>query len=172
MFINTYISPVYLPVYFQATHLASAIQSGVDMFGTSFVVPVFAIGTGISVQVFKRYRPQNHLGWMLIVIGFGVLSLLDENTSKAKCIAYQVVLAAGIGIVWISTDFPILAPLPFSNNAHALGFMIFVRCSAQVSFVFACTHVHRLRLGFYRAGGSSSEEPSFRTVFDSAFHQF
>ncbi|KAI0046869.1 iron permease [Auriscalpium vulgare] len=121
----------YLPVYFQACKGASAVGSGVDMFGLSFTVPTFAIACGLSVQIVDRYRPQNYIGWALIIIGFGILSLLDENSTRAQYIGYQVPLGAGLGIVWLSTQFPILAPLPFSNNAHALAFFTFIRCFAQ-----------------------------------------
>ncbi|KAI0046902.1 iron permease, partial [Auriscalpium vulgare] len=121
----------YLPVYFQACKGSSPVGSSVDMLSLAFTVPAFAILCGLSVEIFGRYRPQNYIGWMLIVVGFGMLSLLTESSTRAQYIGYQVVLAAGLGIVWISTQFPILAPLPFSNNAHALAFFTFVRCFAQ-----------------------------------------
>lgn len=117
----------YLPVYFQASIGASAIGSGVDFFGTGLVVAPCAILTGASVQIFNKYRPQNYLGWVIMIIGFGLLTLLDENSSRGAYIGLQVLLAVGLGIIWIGTQFPILAPLPFSNNAHALAFFTFVR---------------------------------------------
>ncbi|KAJ8486824.1 hypothetical protein ONZ51_g4574 [Trametes cubensis] len=121
----------YLPVYFQATKGASAVGSGVDLFPLCLTIPAFAIATGLSVQIVDRYRPQNYLGWAFIIIGFGVLSVLDENSSRAAYIGSQVPLGVGLGIIWISTQFPILAPLPFSNSAHALAFFTFLRCFAQ-----------------------------------------
>ncbi|KAH9847872.1 iron permease [Lenzites betulinus] len=121
----------YLPVYFQASKGASAIGSGVDMFALCLTIPAFAIATGLSVQVIGLYRPQNYVGWAFIVLGFGLLSILDENSSRAAYIALQVPLAVGLGIVWIATQFPILAPLPVSNSAHALAFFTFIRCFAQ-----------------------------------------
>ncbi|KAI0326036.1 iron permease [Cubamyces sp. BRFM 1775] len=121
----------YLPVYFQASKGASAIGSGVDMIVFCCTIPVFAIVGGVSVQIIKRYRPQNYIGWALMIAGFGVLSILDERSSRAEYIGCQVPLAIGLGIVWVSTQFPILAPLPFSNSAHALAFFTFIRCFAQ-----------------------------------------
>ncbi|KAI8969880.1 iron permease [Trametes punicea] len=121
----------YLPVYFQASKGASAIGSGVDMLPLCLTVPAFAIITGLSVEIVDRYRPQNYVGWAFIMIGFGILSILDADSSRAAYIGSQIPLAVGLGIVWISTQFPILAPLPFSNSAHALAFFIFVRCFAQ-----------------------------------------
>lgn len=117
----------YLPVYFQASIGASAIGSGVDFLGTALVVAPCAIITGASVQISNKYRPQNYIGWMLMIIGFGLLTLLDENSSRASYIGLQILLAVGLGIIWISTQFAILAPLPYSNNPHALAFFTFIR---------------------------------------------
>ncbi|KAI0759674.1 iron permease [Trametes elegans] len=125
------VSLYYLPVYFQATKGASAIGSGVDMIVFCVLIPFFAVLGGLSVQVLGRYRPQNYIGFALMVVGFGVLSLLDENSSREMYLGCQVPLAVGLGIVWVSTQFPILAPLPFSNSAHALAFFVFIRCFAQ-----------------------------------------
>lgn len=113
--------------------MASAIGSGVDMIVFCVVIPVFAIVGGVSVQIVGRYCPQNYIGWAFMVAGFGVLSLLDENSSRAMYIGCQVPLAIGLGIIWVSTQFAILAPLPFSNSAPALAFFTFFRCFAQVS---------------------------------------
>ncbi|KAI0636118.1 iron permease [Trametes polyzona] len=121
----------YLPVYFQAAKVASAIGSGVDMIIFCIAIPVFAIVGGVSVQVLNKYLPQNYIGWAFMIAGFGILSLLDEGSSRAMYLGCQVPLAVGLGIVWVSTQFPILAPLPFSNSAHALAFFTFFRCFAQ-----------------------------------------
>ncbi|OJT15449.1 hypothetical protein TRAPUB_7994 [Trametes pubescens] len=125
------VSLYYLPVYFQASQMASAIGSGVDMIVFCVVIPVFAIVSGVSVQIVGRYCPQNYIGWALMIAGFGILSLLDENSSRAMYIGCQVPLAIGLGIIWVSTQFAILAPLKFSNSAHALAFFTFFRCFAQ-----------------------------------------
>ncbi|KIP04468.1 hypothetical protein PHLGIDRAFT_109526 [Phlebiopsis gigantea 11061_1 CR5-6] len=121
----------YLPVYFQAAKGASAVGSGIDLFGLVFIIPAFAILTGLSVQAVGHYRPQNYVGWAFVLVGFGLLSILDADSRRAQYIASQVPLGLGLGVVWISTQFPILAPLPFSNNAHALAFFTFTRCFAQ-----------------------------------------
>ncbi|KAI0353757.1 iron permease [Trametes cingulata] len=121
----------YIPIYFQATQGASAIGSGVDMLPVVVLIPICAVITGVSVQIIHRYRPQNRLGWVIIVIGFGVLSILTERSSRAEYIGLQVPASVGVGMIWISTPFAILAPLPFSNSAHALSFFIFTRAFAQ-----------------------------------------
>ena len=122
----------YLPVYFQAVQGASPVRSGIDFLGMVMFITPSCMVVGASVQIFNRYRPQNYIGWALTVVGFGILTLLDADSGRAKYIGCQVVLGIGLGIIWIATQFPILAPLPFSNNAHALAFFTFVRSMSQV----------------------------------------
>ncbi|KAI0350929.1 iron permease [Trametes cingulata] len=121
----------YLPIYLQASKEASALRSGIEMFGLSFSIPIFAIIAGISVEVFRFYRPQNYIGWLFTIVGFVLISLLKSNSSAAEYIGFQIPLGIGLGILWIGTQFPILAPLPFSNSAYALAFFIFIRNFAQ-----------------------------------------
>lgn len=122
----------YLPVYFQAVLGASPIRSGVDLLGLAMFITPSAMACGASVQVFRKYRPQNILGWVLIIVGFGILTLLDRESNTARYIGCQIVLGVGLGIIWVATSFPILAPLPYSNNAHALAFYAFNRNLSQV----------------------------------------
>ncbi|KAI0353749.1 MFS general substrate transporter [Trametes cingulata] len=70
-----------------------------------------ALVGGLSVRVINRYCPQNYVGWSIMIVGFGLVSLLDENTSRALYIGLQIPLAVGLGII-----------------AHALAFFTFFRC--------------------------------------------
>lgn len=103
------------------------------MFGLSFTIAPFAIICGATVQISKKYVPINYIGWILMIIGFGLLTTLDQDSSVGKCIGFQVITGSGLGIIWVGTQFAILAPLPYSNNAHALAFFTFVRTFSQVS---------------------------------------
>ncbi|QRV88141.1 major facilitator superfamily transporter [Ceratobasidium sp. AG-Ba] len=95
----------YLPVYFQASRGDPPIKSGIDVFGMAFTVAPFGVFTGISTVVFKKYRPQNYVAWILVGIGAGIL--------------------------FASTTFAVLAPLPVSRNAPALALFAFVRTFAS-----------------------------------------
>ncbi|KAI0058831.1 iron permease [Artomyces pyxidatus] len=121
----------YLPVYYQAVQLASPIGSSVDDLGMSFTVAPAAILCGASIQVLRRYRLQNYIGWIFMIVGLWMLTLLDTESSRAKYIGFPTILTVGTGMIWISTSFPILSPLPYSNNARALCFFTYVRFFAQ-----------------------------------------
>ncbi|OCH84114.1 Mfs1.1 protein [Obba rivulosa] len=121
----------YLPVFFQACLGASPIRSGVDMLATALVVAPFALICGAMVQVLNKYRAANVTGWTLTIIGFGLLTLLKSTSSIGQWVGYQFVAAAGTGMIFAGTVFPILAPLPVSRTAAALAFFAFMRAFAQ-----------------------------------------
>jgi hypothetical protein len=123
----------YLPVYFQACKGASPIASGVDVFGTAFSIVPAGILSGLSIAKTKQYRPQLWLAWVLIIIEMGLLSTLNADSSRASAIGFQVIGGCGMGILVTSAYFPVLAPLPVSENARAIAFFMFCRNFAQVS---------------------------------------
>jgi hypothetical protein len=122
----------YLPVYFQAVKLTSTIRSGVYTLGVSMFITPAAMVCGVSIVAFKRYLPQNYIGWIFMIAGCGILAILDVNSNKATIISTQIMLGMGIGMGWTMTQFPILVSLPFSNNAYAFSFFTFVRSLSQV----------------------------------------
>ncbi|KAJ7595489.1 major facilitator superfamily domain-containing protein [Mycena floridula] len=121
----------YLPIYFQASFGASPIRSGVDMLPTAFLIAPFAIVAGAMTQISNRYRPANYLGWGLSMVGFGLLSLLKADSSTGSWVGYQIVAGAGTGLLFASTVFAVLAPLPVERTAAALGLFAFSRSFAQ-----------------------------------------
>ncbi|KAJ7729243.1 iron permease [Mycena maculata] len=121
----------YLPVYYQACKDASPTASGVDLFGIVFSIAPITMLTGISVNVFKKYRPQLWSGWAVLVLGSGLLSMITADSSRAKSIGIQIVNGLGIGLLYMNLYFPILAPLPITSTAQALAFYNYLRALAQ-----------------------------------------
>ncbi|TFY71509.1 hypothetical protein EVG20_g1500 [Dentipellis fragilis] len=122
----------YLPVYFQACKGASPIASGVDVFGLAGTAAPMAVVAGLTITKSARYRPQIWFAWALSTIGCGLLSLLDADSSRAKAIGYQVLVGFGLGIVYVGTYFPILAPFPVTESTRALALFVFFRNFAAV----------------------------------------
>ena len=69
------------------------------MLGTAMIIAPFALVAGITVQVMKKYRPINAIGWMVTVIGFGLLSMLKSEGAVATWVGYQVVASIGTGVI-------------------------------------------------------------------------
>jgi len=117
----------YLPVYFQASLGSGPIRSGVQSLPTSFVISLMAIIGGLLVQILHKYRPSNAVGWIMAVVGFGLLSLMRADSSEAQWVGYQILAAGGTGVIYTAAVFPILAPLPVQRTASALAFFVFLR---------------------------------------------
>ncbi|KAM5536101.1 hypothetical protein V8D89_010200 [Ganoderma adspersum] len=121
----------YLPVYFQACLGSTPLRSSVQILPTTLTISPFAFGAGAGIQFSGKYRWASVLAWSLLLIGFGLFSTLDTRSSTGDWAGYQVVTAAGIGLLFTGTIFPTLAPLPVSRTAAALAFFSFARMFAQ-----------------------------------------
>ena len=88
-----------MPMFFQACMGASAIRSSVDTLPISVVMTPFAMFCGIMIKVTQKYRPINYLGWTLSIVGFGLLSILNPESSTAKWVGFEFITAAGTGII-------------------------------------------------------------------------
>ncbi|RPD53173.1 Mfs1.1 [Lentinus tigrinus ALCF2SS1-6] len=116
----------YLPTYFQAAKIATPLLSGLYLFPSAITISPSAILQGIIVSKTGKYRVIQVIGWCAMLIGVGLLELLDENTSVAISIPFQIIAAVGFGFLY-ATTFTVLAPLEPTQNAAALSFLLFVR---------------------------------------------
>ncbi|KAF5319764.1 hypothetical protein D9758_018849 [Tetrapyrgos nigripes] len=122
----------YLPVYYQAVEGASPVASGVELFAISFTLAPISVVTGASVAISKRYRPQLWASWCLMTVGLALLSTVSRTTSRATSIGFQILIGFGAGMGYATSMFPVMAPLPVSENARALAFYTFLRSLSQV----------------------------------------
>ena len=89
----------YFPVYFQACMDATPIRSGVMLFPTALVNAPFSIIAGVIIKGSSKYRLPNYAGWILMLIGFGLQTLLEAGSSPGAWIGYQFVTAVGVGLI-------------------------------------------------------------------------
>ncbi|KAF9459239.1 MFS multidrug transporter [Collybia nuda] len=135
VFINSLVVVVwvyYLPIYYQGCKGASPTRSSVNMFGITFLTGPFVVLGGATVSIFKRYRPQLWIAWVLAIIGAATLSTYDVETPLARAIGLTVIGAAGAGLLFGATYFPVLSPLHVSQNARALALFAFFRAFAGI----------------------------------------
>ncbi|KZT60038.1 MFS general substrate transporter [Calocera cornea HHB12733] len=121
----------YLPVFFQSAMLATPLRSSVQSLPTAFTIAPLAIATGISVTLTNHYVAQNVLGWAVSIVGFGLLSTLTKDSTTAQWVGYQMLMSVGVGILWSSIQYAVLAPIAKGQNAPALSFFAFTRSAAN-----------------------------------------
>lgn len=122
-----------------------------------------AIVAGVSITITRRYRPQIWLGWVMTVVGMGLLILVKADTSKAKVIGFEILLGSPLGVLTAGVFFPILAPLNPLDNAHAIALYAFGRTFCQVCVLPIWAH-HRSDVHIdSRSSASPFLAPSCRT---------
>ena len=65
------------------------------------------------------------------MIGFGVISLLDSDSSVIRAECMQIPLAIGLGILYVTPQFFILGPLDVDDHAAALALMNWFQALGQ-----------------------------------------
>lgn len=91
---------------------------------------------GLSVGILHRYKYQNLLGWVLLTAGVGSWISVDHDSGAGKYIGFQMLTGFGIGTLFGTSNMVVMAPLPASLNAAALGFFVFTRQFWSVSATF------------------------------------
>uniref|UniRef100_A0A0K3C5K1 FGENESH: predicted gene_1.825 protein n=1 Tax=Rhodotorula toruloides TaxID=5286 RepID=A0A0K3C5K1_RHOTO len=118
--------------YFQAAKTASPIRAGIDLFPLCFTIAPFAILAGASVTVLGKYKAQNVVAWCLIVIGFGLMTLLKWDSKTGMWAGFPILLGIGFGALYAGLNFPVLAPIPVQQQPLAMAFFGFIRSLGQV----------------------------------------
>ncbi|KIK69224.1 hypothetical protein GYMLUDRAFT_237049 [Collybiopsis luxurians FD-317 M1] len=90
-----YVHEYYLPMYFQAVKNTSAVTSGLRLIPYLISNTAVALLAGIYVNRTGNYYFPLWAGAVLYIIGSGLLSTLDFNSSTAKWLGYEIL--AGIG---------------------------------------------------------------------------
>lgn len=117
----------FFPLYFQSVLGSTPARSGVQVLPTFLILLPFAICSGFLVSKIGRYRPIHHVGFAIMMIGFGISSMLNANSSTAEWVTYQGIIAAGSGIIVSCLLQAIQAALPDSDAAASTGLFAFLR---------------------------------------------
>ncbi|KAI0343447.1 MFS general substrate transporter [Trametopsis cervina] len=153
-YIQTFIVPMitipmiyFVPVYFQACKGASPLRSGVLSLNLCLSLAPGLLATGISIARSHRYRPQIWAGWILQIVSAGAMTTVHADTPVSHAVGLPTVGAVGSGILYAGTYFPVLAPLPVTDNAHALAFFSFCRSLAGAWGISIGTSILQTQLG-------------------------
>ena len=122
----------FFPVYLQAVQGTTVLESGTYFLPFALSSLVFAVAAGILLSTFGAYRPLHAGAFALSSLAFGLFTLLDDSTSKVAWVWFQLIAAAGSGLV-MSTLLPaLMASLAESDVASASATYSFFRTFGYV----------------------------------------
>lgn len=122
----------FLPVYFQAIKGTSALDSGVNFLPFAIPSMFFAVVGGAALSKTGLYRPLHLAAFALSAIGLGLFSAMDATTSRAAWAGYQIIAAAGSGIVQSTLLPAIMAALADADTAVASATYSFAKTFGQI----------------------------------------
>ncbi|KAL7932070.1 MFS general substrate transporter [Trichoderma chlorosporum] len=117
----------FLPIYFQAIKGLSPLRSGINTLPNVAGGLVFAVLGGVLLSKFGRYKPLHLAGFAVTTASFGLLSILDANSSDAAWVCIQLLNAIGSGMLGGVLLPAVQAPLDESYVATATGIWSFAR---------------------------------------------
>lgn len=117
----------FLPIYFQGVFGSSPARSGVQLLPVILFLIPFAAISGKLLQQFGRYKPLAVGGLALMVIGLGLFTLLNENSSMAAWVIFQALEAAGMGLALSALLPAAQASLDDADTAKITGTFSFIR---------------------------------------------
>ena len=121
----------YMPLYYEAVKGYSPILSGVALFPDTFTVAPLAVVTGFLITKTGRYRPAVWSGWVLSVLGVGLLVVLKVDTSVPGWIFLTIVSGVGLGILFPSMQFSLQAATAAKDVGFAVAIFSFFRTFGQ-----------------------------------------
>ncbi|KAF7912617.1 uncharacterized protein EAF01_001638 [Botrytis porri] len=79
----------YLPLFSQAVELETAFRSAVSLIPTVIVSAVFAAISMMMVSVVGRYVWIERFGWIIIILGTGLLAILTLDLRHRCSLTFQ-----------------------------------------------------------------------------------
>ncbi|MCJ1331895.1 hypothetical protein MMC10_008587 [Thelotrema lepadinum] len=117
----------FLPLYFQAVQGTSPLISGVNTLPLNVFMMAVAGVSGAIMTKTGWCRPLHGVALAFIALGFGLLGILDANSSVPEWLFFQVFVATGIGSSFVTILPAIQAFLLDSDTATSTGLYSFVR---------------------------------------------
>ncbi|KAH8899581.1 MFS general substrate transporter [Thozetella sp. PMI_491] len=119
---------LYLPLFFQAVFLQEPLISAKSILPVCCLTVGFSVISPIAVEITRRYRSQLLFGWLLMTLSLGLHCMIDASSSLAMAFGFQVILGAGVGIVFTATAIPLQASVKHVDDTGlAAGILIVVR---------------------------------------------
>lgn len=121
----------YLPLYYEAVKAYSPIIVGVAVFPETFTVAPASVLVGVAVSITGRFRWAIWSGWLLTVLGMGLLYLLRPETSVPAFVFLNLIPGLGMGLLFSSMNLASQAAATERYVGFAAAMYIFMRSLGQ-----------------------------------------
>ncbi|CAI7606744.1 unnamed protein product [Penicillium glandicola] len=151
----------YLPLYYEAVQGYNPILSSVALFPETFTIGPITTATAVVVAKTGRYRWAIWTGWMITVLGLGLLCLLEVDSSIPQWVCLNIVPGLGLGLLVTSMACAIQASTPAEHLPMAVAMFSFFRGIGQTLGIATGEAIFQNRmtanLGKYQIPQSSIE---------------
>ena len=121
----------YVPLYFQILG-SGATMAGVRQLPLSLGASLMAMMSGLIVSKTGRYRPLIWIGFAVMTLGYGLLIMLDEDTSTWKQEIWLLITGLGVGCLFQPPLVGLQASMPLKDMATSTSTFSLLR--------FVCSH--------------------------------
>ncbi|KAF9575868.1 hypothetical protein EC968_001251 [Mortierella alpina] len=122
----------FMPLFFQIVRQESATASGLEMLPLIVGLLVTSIASGFMVSKWGKYRPFIWIGLALSTIGTGLLTLLNEHSSRGEFIGYLFINGCGLGFSMQTVMLAIQSSVATKDIAVATANATFFRTVGSV----------------------------------------
>lgn len=117
----------YIPFYFMSVRFADATQSGINIFPVTCLLLPGSILVSYLTSRLGRFRWAIWTGWVITVVGCGLLVLLDQDTSIPLWAGILSLFGVGNGMVLTSVNVGIQAISRLEDCGRAASMYAFMR---------------------------------------------
>ncbi|KAH9993769.1 MFS amino acid permease [Russula vinacea] len=116
----------YLPLYFQVLG-SSATGAGVRMIPFSLGASITSVISGVLCTRTGKYRPIIWFAYATMVLGWGLMTTLDDHSDTVKKVIYPLVTALGVGCLFQIPLIALQAAMPLRDMATSTAAFGFLR---------------------------------------------
>jgi hypothetical protein len=113
----------YTPLFFQFTKGDSALRAAVRLLPFICTFIFFVMAAGATLPIIGRYNLYYLIGGLLIVAGTSSLYTINTTTPSGRIYGYEIMVAAGTGLVWQNAYAVAVAKVSPRDSSKALGFI-------------------------------------------------
>jgi hypothetical protein len=121
----------YLPLYYEGVKGFNTTITGVAVFPETFTVAPAAVIIGIVIGKVGSFRWAVWSGWLISILGLGILYLMDVQTTTVQWIFLNLVAGVGTGFLYPALQFSIQSACKDEDLASAVSMYSFFRALGQ-----------------------------------------